>query len=184
MSLKNAWGHFKTITKHHNMVMAYCFKAGLYRQGLCHDLSKYSPTEFAAGARYYQGTRSPNNKEREENGCSLAWLHHKGRNRHHFEYWIDYTDDSYNEHFLEGIQMPRRYVAEMIFDRVSASRVYNGDDYKDSDPLDYYLKGSERAWFIHDETKHQMQMLLTMWKDEGETATIRYIKNVFLKEKI
>ena len=65
--------------------MKECFKIGLYKQGLTHDLSKYSPTEFLVGYKYYQGNRSPNNAEREETGVSKAWLHHKGRNRHHFE---------------------------------------------------------------------------------------------------
>ena len=60
--------HFLTITRHHNLVMGYCFRAGLYRQGLLHDLSKYSPAEFLVGAKYYQGNRSPNNAEREDIG--------------------------------------------------------------------------------------------------------------------
>lgn len=77
--------HFKTITAHRNLVCRYCLRLGLVWQGLTHDLSKYSPTEFWRGAKYYQGTRSPNDQERKENGLSLAWLHHKGRNRHHFD---------------------------------------------------------------------------------------------------
>ena len=86
-----AWKHFKTITRHKYLVMKGCFAVGLYRQGLTHDLSKYEPSEFLIGARYFQGDRSPNNAEREEKGYSSAWLHHKGRNRHHYEYWIDYS---------------------------------------------------------------------------------------------
>ena len=86
----NALRHFGTITKHKLLVMKACFQVGLYRQGLLHDLSKYGWTEFRVGCRYYQGTRSPNNAEREEKGYSSAWLHHKGRNKHHYEYWIDY----------------------------------------------------------------------------------------------
>ena len=83
--------HFRTITYHRKLVRQNCFRVGLYRQGLMHDLSKYSPTEFLVGARYFQGDRSPNNAEREAKGYSSSWLHHKGRNKHHFEYWIDYT---------------------------------------------------------------------------------------------
>ena len=83
--------HLKTITKHKMAVMRHCFAVGLYKQGLLHDLSKYSWTEFSMGAKYYQGDRSPNNAEREDIGYSSAWLHHKGRNKHHFEYWIDYS---------------------------------------------------------------------------------------------
>ena len=84
-----AWQHFKTITKHRHLVRAGCFRVGLYWQGLTHDLSKYSLTEFLPGAKYYQGNRSPNAAEREDKGYSEAWMHHKGRNRHHYEYWTD-----------------------------------------------------------------------------------------------
>ena len=84
-----AWEHFKTITHHKWLVMQGCFKVGLYWQGITHDLSKYTPTEFWSGAKYFQGTRSPNAAEREDKGYSEAWMHHKGRNRHHYEYWQD-----------------------------------------------------------------------------------------------
>ena len=78
--------HFITITKHRNEVVRLCFKAGIGLQGLFHDLSKYSPTEFIPGAKYYTGKESPNNGERRDTGMSLAWMHHKGRNKHHFEF--------------------------------------------------------------------------------------------------
>ena len=32
-----------------------------------------------------------NNAEREDTGVSTAWLHHKGRNKHHYEHWVDYS---------------------------------------------------------------------------------------------
>ena len=179
---QKAWGHFKTITKHKLMVMKYCFRIGLYKQGLLHDLSKYSPTEFLQGCRYYQGNRSPNNAEREETGLSKAWLHHKGRNKHHFEYWIDYAAKPCDT-VIEGIQMPRNYVAEMIMDRICAARVYNGKNYTDEYPLQYYLKSKDRMWFIHKETKRQMEFLLTMLAEKGERKTLAYIKHVFLQKE-
>ena len=86
---KNLKGHFSTITHHKMLVMKTCFKVGLYKQGLLHDLSKYTPIEFIPGVIYYQGDRSPINREKELKTCSRGWLHHKGRNLHHFEYWID-----------------------------------------------------------------------------------------------
>ena len=88
-SLSKGWHHFCTITHHKVLVLRHCFRVGLYWQGLVHDLSKYSPTEFKVGVQYYQGDRSPNTAERAELGYSTAWLHHKGRNKHHYEYWID-----------------------------------------------------------------------------------------------
>jgi hypothetical protein len=161
------------------MVMKYCFRLGLYKQGLLHDLSKYSPAEFLVGCKYYQGDRSPNNAEREAIGVSTSWLHHKGRNKHHFEHWVDYSLDG--EHVIMGAQMPRRYVAEMVADRISASRNYLGDAYTDQAPLEYFLKGKEHLWFIHPQTKKELEGLLRILSDHGEDKTLRYIKNVYLK---
>ena len=176
----NAWGHFKTITSHKLLVMKYCFKVGLYKQGLLHDLSKYSPTEFLVGAKYYQGTRSPNNAEREATGVSTSWLHHKGRNKHHFEYWVDYAPG--DEHIINGVPMPRKYIAEMVMDRISASRNYLGDAYTHHEPLDYFLKSKERLWFIHPDTKRDLEALLRILNDHGEEVLLSYIKNVYLKK--
>lgn len=163
------------------MVMKYCFQIGLYKQGLLHDLSKYSPTEFLVGCRYYQGTRSPNNAEREARGVSLSWLHHKGRNKHHFEHWVDYSLN--DERIINGAKMPRKYVAEMVMDRISASRNYMGDaEYTDQAPLEYYQKNKERLWFVHRETNKDLGALLQMLADKGEKKTLAYIKHVYLKK--
>ena len=106
--------HFRTITKHRHKVISHCFRTGIGFQGLFHDLSKYSPTEFIPGARHYLGTRSPNEGEREKYGYSLAWMHHKGRNRHHYEYW---TDMNMQTRVYESVQMPRKYLCEQIMDK-------------------------------------------------------------------
>ena len=120
--------HFQTITYHRRLVRQSCFRVGLYWQGLTHDLSKYSLTEFLVGAKYFRGDCSPNNAEKEEKGYSSSWLHHKGRNKHHFEYWIDYSIDK--EHpGLVGMKIPKKYMAEMFVDRVSAGKIYNGDEF-------------------------------------------------------
>ena len=64
--LHNFNGHLHTVNSHRRLVRKYCFKLGLYRQGMMHDLSKYSPSEFIPGVKYYQdGHRSPNNAQRE-----------------------------------------------------------------------------------------------------------------------
>ena len=135
-------GHFKTITRHKLLVMKYCVKIGLYRQGLMHDMSKYMPVEFKVGVKYYIGTESPNNEERKHTGVSMAWLHHKGRNKHHFEYWIDYSAN--REEGTVGMKMPVRYVAEMFCDRLAASKNYKGDDYNDAYPLEYFKRSQHR----------------------------------------
>lgn len=172
--------HLKTINRHKWMVMKYCFRVGLYKQGLLHDLSKYSWTEFSVGAKYYQGNRSPNNAEREDKGYTLAWLHHKGRNKHHLEYWIDYSLD--RSQGLVGMEMPVRYVVEMFCDRIAASKNYNPDTYHDGAPLAYYLQGRER-YLLHPNTKALLELLLNKLADEGEDATFDYIRREVLKHK-
>lgn len=168
-------GHLKTITHHKLLVMKYCFRAGLYRQGLLHDLSKYMPSEFFAGVKYYQGYRSPNNAQREAEGCSPAWLHHKGRNKHHFEYWIDYSGKDSENTQLAGMPMPKRYVVEMFCDRLAASRTYKKEDYTDRSPLEYYLKGKGH-YVMHPDAERLLYRLLLMLSQHGERYTFRYIR--------
>jgi len=165
----NAWDHFKTITTHKAIVGELCFRLHLYRQGLLHDMSKYSPTEFMTGVKYYRGTYSPNTAERNERGYSLAWLHHKGRNKHHWEFWVDFMKQG-----LVPAKMPYRYVLEMFCDRVAASKVYRGKDYDDTYPLTYY-NNSKDHYYMHDETKALIEYLLTYLAQHGLGETIGMI---------
>lgn len=175
------WKHFKTVTYHKYLVMKGCFRVGLYRQGLLHDLSKYAPAEFFVGAKYYQGNRSPNNAEREEKGYSAAWLHHKGRNKHHYEYWMDYSVTAISGG-MKPAKMPNRYVVEMFMDRIAASKVYNGKAYTDADPLTYYKKGVDRMpYLLHPDTRALLEKLLIMLAREGEKRTFSYIRKKILK---
>lgn len=176
--MSNMFGHFKTITKHRHQVIKHCFKAGIGFQGLGHDLSKYAPVEFLNGAKYYDGTRSPNELERSDKGFSEAWMHHKGRNRHHFEYWNDYNPvDKRNM----PVKMPLKYVVEMFCDRVAASKIYQGENYSRAHPIEYFEKGRGHR-LIHPETSELLEKLLVMLRDEGEDKTFDYIKNVLMKK--
>lgn len=172
--------HFRTITEHRRLVRRGCFSVGLYLQGLTHDLSKYSPAEFLVGAKYYQGYRSPNNAEREDIGYSSAWLHHKGRNKHHYEYWIDYSATE-----LKGMvpaRMPIRYIVEMYMDRVAASKIYNKGHFETDMPLKYFLKG--KAYIVMEEhSKRMLEHLLRMLAAKGEAKTADYIRTYVLKKR-
>lgn len=179
LTLKKTWGHFKTITHHKVEVAKLCFKIGLVKQGLTHDLSKYSPTEFWRGARFYQGFRSPNAAEREYYGYTQAWLHHKGRNRHHFEYWLDLSEDPGT--CMKPAPMPARYVAEMFCDRVAASKTYKGAAYKNTDPLEYYQRGKDKI-IMHSLTRQSLEKLLVTLANEGEEAAVCEAKKL-LKHK-
>lgn len=168
----NAFRHFHTITKHRHKVIAHSKKAGILRQGLFHDLSKYTPTEFIPGMKFYKGTRSPNEGERELYGYSQAWLHHKGRNKHHFEYWTDYNPETKK---VEPVKMPWNYVVEMFCDRLAASKIYEGKNYTPDHPLMYFQRSKARR-FIHPETSDEIENLLAMIKEKGEKETFSYIR--------
>ena len=175
----NIKGHFETITRHKLLVMKYCFECGLYEQGLAHDLSKYSPTEFIPGCIYYQGDHSPNEAERAAKGYTSAWLHHKGRNRHHFEYW---TDLSPVTRTYEPVDMPVRYLCEMVADRIAACKTYQGAAYTDASALQY-LDRAQESRLVHPNTMKRLRFLLTMLAEQGEPATFRFMRQTVLKGK-
>lgn len=175
------WNHFKTIMHHKALVAQGCFKVGLYKQGIMHDLSKFSPTEFGVGIKYFQGHRSPNNAEREKKGYSAAWLHHMGRNKHHYEYWIDYSSHSNMPGCMAPVPMPNRYIAEMIMDRIAASKVYKGAAYTDKSPLEYYYQGTQNAP-MHETTRKKLLYFLELLAREGEEACFKSIRKNLLKK--
>ena len=167
-------GHLTTINRHKFKVTSLCFKCGIYKQGILHDISKYSPVEFWAGVKYFQGNRSPIDKEKEVHGYSLGWLHHKGKNKHHWEYWLDNGKDG-----ITAVEMPVEYVVEMFCDRVAASMIYQKENYKDDSALNYYLMGRDRI-LIHPNTDKLILHLLTYLSENGLDNTIAYIKKEIL----
>ncbi len=173
------WAHLKTVHHHRFLVMKYCFRLGLYWQGLTHDLSKYSPQEFWVGVKYYQGNRSPNDAERIAKGYSSSWLHHKGRNRHHLEYWTDYGGKGQG---VVGVEMPVKFVAEMFCDRLAASRTYHPDDYSNADPYRFFQRTKQHA-IIHPNTCALLESMVVKLKDEGEDAAFDYIRREVLGKK-
>ena len=173
------FGHLHTITRHRHLVMGHCFRAGIPWRGLMHDLSKYSPAEFIPGVKFYTGTKSPTDGERRAYGYSKAWMHHKGRNRHHYEYWTDYSIVLKKS---VPVKMPLVYVIEMFCDRVAACKVYLKDNYTDSSALEYYNRrlGQEE---MHEETSALLGVLVKMLAEKGEKGTFRYIRKELRKQK-
>lgn len=166
--------HLKVICHHRHLVIKHARKAGIFWQGLGHDLSKFSPAEFFTGAKYFLGNRSPNERERELFGYSSAWLHHKGRNKHHFEYWNDVNPKTKR---YEPVKMPTKYLIEMFCDRVAASKTYQGENYTDEHPLNYFLRGNARL-SMHPETADTLEMLLRMLAEKGEDETFKFIRQM------
>lgn len=170
--------HLKTVMRHRREVRRNCFKVGLIRRGLMHDLSKYSPSEFFAGVKYFQGTRSPQARERELLGYSAAWLHHKGRNKHHFEYWTD-CDAEGN---VVAVDMPPVYFAEMVCDRIAASKVYKGMDYTDGCALEYFESRKDNIKMNAD-TAQRLEYFLRLLAEKGEKIMFAELKKYIKDNK-
>ena len=121
LTWKKAWGHFRTVVIHKHEVAKACFKAGLYWQGIMHDLSKFYPSIFFTSCKYYDGNGSPVDNEKREKGYSAGWLKHRGCSPHHWEYWMDGLGRG-----GIPIKMPIKYVTEMICDFIGAGKAYMG----------------------------------------------------------
>lgn len=154
--------HFHTVNKHRFHVFINCTRCGFLWRGLVHDLSKYSPTEFITSAKYYQGTRTPIHAERLDNEYySHAFVHHTAKNRHHYEYWVDFF-----RHNLVLSPIPYPFAVEYCCDVISASQVYNGKNFNRSLPLDYFQKAKHMA-LMHPATIAFVIEVLSRYKETG-----------------
>lgn len=177
--LESLFGHLHTINSHKREVMKLCFKCGLIKQGLKHDMSKYTPIEFFSGVKYYQGYRSPISKEREIKGYSKGWLHHAGRNKHHFEYWVD---KDYNNLDYYVIKMPLNYLIEGTLDKIAASKIYNKSNYTNNSALEFLLNGKDQH-LMGEENFRRFKILLTYLNENGEEKALKYYKELYHKWK-
>ena len=181
--IKNMFKHLHLINKHKWLVFKLSIKAGIPWQGLVHDLSKYSPTEFIESIKYFNGKRSPISISKQENGYSKAWLHHKGRNKHHFEYWYDFNTPD------KTPVIPYKYTVEMICDTIAAGMAYMKKDWTPKAQGDYFEKRKDLD-YINEDIKKILRDVYKQLEEKGIDKTINkknlrktYDKYVNKKEK-
>lgn len=174
--IQKFFGHLKTVTRHKYWVWYYMNKCGLKWgwRGLWHDMSKFSPTEFWESVKYYSGTRSPIDACKEDKGISLAWMHHKGRNPHHYEYWQDNFD-----HGGEPKEMPWKYKVEMICDYLAASRAYMGKNFSYKAEYEWWQKKLESPRRQHEKDKEFVTNVLEQLVYEEEMGGFKHANNIF-----
>ena len=171
MKLKKFFGHLNTVNKHRFLVFKYSVKAGIPFRGLVHDLSKYSLLEFLEGVKYYNGNFSPISTCKKVNGYSKAWLHHKGRNKHHFEYWYDFNSP------LKTPVIPYKYVVELICDNIAASKTYLKDKWNLNSQLNYFLNRKDLN-YINPKIK---DMLINVYSDMIDIGINGILNKKYLK---
>lgn len=167
MKLNKVVGHLKTINHHKWLVFKLSVKAGIPLQGLVHDLSKYSLGEFFESVKYYtDGSGSPLGTEKKKIGFSPAWLHHKGRNKHHHEYWYDYDSP------LKSAPMPFKYFVEMVCDQIAANMNYKKEKFTLFSPLEYYNRKTSKLP-IHEGILKSLKEVYEMLPKEGINKTLK-----------
>ena len=174
-----SWKHFCLVNKHRWYVFKLSIKAGIPFRGLVHDLSKYSPTEFFESAKYFNGEKSPIILARQDLGYSKAWLHHKGRNKHHFEYWIDMTKD---ERF--PVFPPYKYMVEAVCDKIAAGMAYKKKEWTQKEPFNYWTNiEKNNAVLKHPATIEFMDTVLEKIAKEGLNSGLnsKYLKETYKK---
>ena len=174
--LKNIVKHICLVIRHKWYVFIYCCKLGMPFRGFMHDWSKFSPTEFFESIKYYKGTYSPITECKRHKGYSKAWLHHKGRNKHHPEYWYD--EDAKNQTPM----IPYKYVAEMICDKLSASKIYNGKNWTLKSEIEYWEKEKIKTK-LNENISEMLTEVFTQVAEQGINKTLKRknIKSLYMK---
>ncbi len=177
--VSNFFKHIKLVSKHKWLVFKFSVKLGIPFRGLMHDLSKFSYDEFWESVKYYDGKVSPITKCKQENGYSKAWLHHKGRNKHHVQYWVDLG--------TKGVApvIPYKYVVEMICDKLSASITYNGKNWTNSSEYEYWVKEKKRI-IVNPKIENFLEEVFLNLKENGLEKILdkKYLKETYKKNCI
>ena len=168
--MAHAFKHLILVLKHKHKVFINCCKCGLFWRGIVHDMSKFSPTEFFESAKYYAGKHSPITNARIDKGYSKAWLHHKGRNKHHIEYWYDSQN-------CEQADMPYKYAVENICDRIAAAKTYHKLDYMPKYVLAYWQRTVEPQYY----NTRMYNFYLTVFTDLAEKGEKYILNKKYLK---
>lgn len=176
--LHNAVGHFSVICRHKYYVFQNCLVAGMPLTGIMHDMSKFSYIEFMEGVKYYQGTKSPIIACKEAEGYSKGWLHHKGRNKHHYEYWQDNFDQG-----GKSLQIPFKYALELVCDYIAAGKAYAGDSFTYQREYEWWLNKLKKPLAMHKQTKLFITYMLKSMADKNTNRVLNkaYARKVYAR---
>ena len=138
--MKKHFKYLNYVIKHKWFVLMASIKirSSIYR-AIVHDLSKFLPSEWFPYVEYFYGREHKSyndfssaikyefdcwkiSKEGIEESFSYAWLYHQHRNKHHWQYWLLKEDSGK----LILLEMPKKYVLEMIADWMGAGRAIKG----------------------------------------------------------
>lgn len=168
--------HLYTIGIHKWYVFKVCKDLNILWRGITHDMSKFSYQEFIPSARYFHKGVSPLKVMKIKDGYCLAWNHHKGVNRHHWEWWLDCTEGN-----LYSICPEWKDILEMFADWVGAGIAYNSGKFYQEEPLNYLLLRKDLN-FMHPLLLNCSLAFLSAMADRGYNfaiSTISQVKEIY-----
>lgn len=169
----NFFKHLWVVIKHKYNVLNFASKLGIFWTGLVHDLTKFSPTEFGRSVKYFDGRRSPTIVERKEHdNFSYICVAHTGRNKHHWQYWVDYTRDD-----IVVNRMPFVNSLEYVADVLSASKVYNPKEFNYMVAYNYFKEHS-KTYLQHPATKEFILWCIKEINDYGFKAVKKKVTKI------
>ena len=117
-----------------------------------HDASKYGEEEFGAYRDYFY---DPEHHSRSSEAFNLAWLHHQNHNPHHWQYWVLIND--VDEPQVHPLDMPFKYIMELLCDWASAGRHYGNTAYS------WYQQQKDKL-IITDRTRDILEKYIVYFK--------------------
>jgi hypothetical protein len=139
----------------------YVFQAGLKLhvpiwQLIIHDWSKFTPSEWKAYVDYFYDRKADYwmymfDKDYQQLAFDKAWLHHQHKNPHHWQHWVLRQDSG----ATLVLEMPERYVKEMVADWMGAGRAINGKMEVGS----WYRKNKDKI-LLHEKTRFLVELII------------------------
>ena len=173
------FGHIWMILRHKYWVFHYACLAGIPWQGFMHDWSKFSRMEFVESVRYYNGIGSPIWLCKVLNhGMSYAWIHHHGRNLHHYEAWQDDFD-----HGAHPVDMPYRYAVEMLCDFLAAGRAYGRDQFTFASEYAWWQRKKQNGVAMTEHMQQFVEAVLSRLAQQEDVSILRPASTRALYEK-
>jgi hypothetical protein len=152
--------HFCLVMRHRHQVIRNGFHLGIFFVALFHDFSKFTPSEFIPSVKYFKGTSSPVQEQRNnEDGYSTIAVNHTSRNKHHWEHYIDI----YKGQILVK-NIPYKYALEYVADMMSASKTYDKAHFSPDAVLTYFMNKKD-MFLMSDATKEFISWCFIRYKE-------------------
>ena len=148
--MRGHWAYFSYVLRHKWHVFWEAIKLGIPWLGLIHDWDKFLPSIWLPYVRHYFNSDG-SVKEPFQKGdfFDYAWLAHRRRAQHHWQWWVLFRDDG----TIRTLPMPKKYRREMLADWLGTALAHGRD------VLAWYAENKNKL-SLHPETREWIEARL------------------------